>query len=54
MQVGDLSTLLVWAAATAFLLSLIAYAVDESGDEVVVSVLGVFSGGQDWASALRV
>lgn len=34
--------------------TLVAYAVDYSGDEVVVSVLGVFSGGQDWESALRV
>lgn len=34
--------------------TLVAYAVDESGDEVLVSVLGVFSGGQDWESALRV
>ncbi|ASR55373.1 c-type cytochrome biogenesis protein CcsB [Cellulomonas sp. PSBB021] len=28
MQVGDLSTLLVWAAATAFLIALVAYTVD--------------------------
>ena len=34
--------------------TLIAYAVDESDGEVVVSVLGIFSGGQDWESALRV
>jgi toxin ParE1/3/4 len=34
--------------------TLIAYAVDESVDEVVVSVLGVFSGGQDWEPELRV
>lgn len=34
--------------------TVVAYAVDESEDEVVVSVLGVFSGGQDWESALRV
>jgi toxin ParE1/3/4 len=33
--------------------TLVAYEVDESGDEVVVNVLGVFQGGQDWESALR-
>lgn len=28
--------------------------VDESSDEFVVNVLGVFHGGQDWEAALRV
>lgn len=32
--------------------TLIAYTVDNSADEVVVSILGVFHGGQDWESAL--
>ena len=34
--------------------TLVGDAVDESWDEVVVSVFGVFSGGQDWESTLRV
>lgn len=34
-------------------LTLIAYEVDESADELVVTVLGVFHGGQDWEAALR-
>ena len=33
--------------------TLIAYEVDESSGEVVVNVLGVFHGGQDWEAALR-
>lgn len=33
--------------------TLIAYTVDESGGELVVSILGVFHGGQDWEPALR-
>jgi plasmid stabilization system protein ParE len=33
--------------------TLIAYEVDESSDELVVNVLGVFHGGQDWEAALR-
>lgn len=32
--------------------TLIAYEVDESADEFVVNVLGVFHGGQDWEAAL--
>jgi len=32
--------------------TLVAYEVDESSDEVVVNVLGVFHGGQDWEAAL--
>jgi plasmid stabilization system protein ParE len=34
--------------------TLVAYDVDESSDEVVVNVLGVFHGGQDWEAALGV
>jgi toxin ParE1/3/4 len=33
--------------------TLIAYAVDESSGGLVVNVLGVFHGGQDWDAALR-
>lgn len=33
--------------------TLIAYEVDESSNDVVLNVLGVFHGGQDWTSALR-
>lgn len=33
--------------------TLIAYAVDGTGDDLVVSIVGVFHGGQDWESALR-
>jgi toxin ParE1/3/4 len=33
--------------------TLIAYDVDESSGELVVNVLGVFHGGQDWEAALR-
>ena len=33
--------------------TLIAYVVDESSDELVVNILGVFHGGQDWGAALR-
>jgi toxin ParE1/3/4 len=33
--------------------TLIAYDVDESSGELVVNVLGVFHGGQDWQAALR-
>ncbi|MCG6566889.1 type II toxin-antitoxin system RelE/ParE family toxin [Tessaracoccus sp. ZS01] len=32
--------------------TLIAYEVDESSGELVVNVLGVFHGGQDWETAL--
>lgn len=32
--------------------TLVAYEVDESSAEVVVNVLGVFHGGQDWEAAL--
>ncbi len=32
--------------------TLIAYAVDESSGEVVVNILGVFNGGQNWEAAL--
>jgi len=32
--------------------TLIAYAVDESAGDVVVNVLGVFHGGQNWEAAL--
>ena len=32
--------------------TLIAYEIDESSGELVVNVLGVFHGGQDWESAL--
>lgn len=34
--------------------TLIAYEVDESSDELVVNVVGVFHGGQNWEAALRV
>ena len=34
--------------------TLIAYEVDESGDELVVNVLGVFHAGQNWEAALGV
>lgn len=33
--------------------TLIAYEIDESGDMLIVNVLGVFHGGQDWETALR-
>lgn len=33
--------------------TLIAYEVDESSGEVVVNILWVFHGGQDWEAALR-
>ncbi len=33
--------------------TLIAYDVVESSDELVVNIIGVFHGGQDWESALR-
>jgi toxin ParE1/3/4 len=33
--------------------TLIAYVVDESSGKLVVNVLGVFHGGQDWEAALR-
>jgi toxin ParE1/3/4 len=39
-------------ASTFKMRTLIAYEVDESSDEVVVNVLGVFHGGQDWEAAL--
>jgi toxin ParE1/3/4 len=32
--------------------TLVAYEVDESSGEVVVNVLGVFHGGQDWEATL--
>ena len=32
--------------------TLVAYEVDESSGELVVNVLGVFHGGQDWEAAL--
>ena len=32
--------------------TLVAYEVDESSDELVVNILGVFHGGQDWEAAL--
>ena len=32
--------------------TLVAYEVDESSDELVVNILGVFHGGQDWETAL--
>lgn len=33
--------------------TLVAYEVDESSGELVVNVLGVFHGGQNWEAALR-
>jgi plasmid stabilization system protein ParE len=33
--------------------TLVVYDVDESSGEVVVNVLGVFHGGQDWAATLK-
>lgn len=33
--------------------TLIAYEVDESSGQLVVNILGVFHGGQDWEAALR-
>lgn len=33
--------------------TVIAYEVDESSGELVVNILGVFHGGQDWEAALR-
>jgi plasmid stabilization system protein ParE len=32
--------------------TLVAYEVDESSGELVVNILGVFHGGQDWKAAL--
>lgn len=32
--------------------TLVAYEVDQSSDEVVVNILGVFHGGQNWEAAL--
>lgn len=32
--------------------TLVAYALDESSDELVVNILGVFHGGQDWEAAI--
>ena len=32
--------------------TLVAYAVDETSDELVVNILGVFHGGQDWEAVL--
>lgn len=32
--------------------TLVAYEVDESAAELVVNILGVFHGGQDWEAAL--
>lgn len=32
--------------------TLIAYEVDESSAETIVTILGVFHGGQDWAAVL--
>jgi plasmid stabilization system protein ParE len=34
--------------------TLVAYELDESSDEFVVNVLGIFHGGQDWEAALGV
>lgn len=33
--------------------TIIAYALDGTGDDLVVTIVGVFHGGQDWESALR-
>ena len=33
--------------------TLIAYEVDEAGGEIVVTVLGVFHGGQDWTTSIK-
>lgn len=33
--------------------TLVAYEVDESSGELVVNILGIFHGGQDWETALR-
>lgn len=33
--------------------TLVAYEVDEPEDEVVINILGVFHGGQEWAAELR-
>lgn len=33
--------------------TVIAYEVDDSADEVVVSVLSVFHGGQDWEATVQ-
>lgn len=33
--------------------TLIAYEVDESSDELVVNILGVFHGGQNWEATLK-
>jgi toxin ParE1/3/4 len=32
--------------------TLVAYEVDESSGELVVNILGVFHGGQDWEAAI--
>jgi toxin ParE1/3/4 len=32
--------------------TLVAYVADESSDELVVAILGVFHGGQDWEATL--
>lgn len=32
--------------------TLVAYALDESSDEIMINILGVFHGGQDWKAAL--
>lgn len=32
--------------------TLVAYALDESSDEIVINILGVFHGGQDWEASL--
>jgi toxin ParE1/3/4 len=33
--------------------TIVAYEIDTSGPDLVVTVLGVFHGGQDWSTALR-
>lgn len=32
---------------------MVAYELDESSGEVVINILGVFHGGQDWENVLR-
>ena len=52
-QAGHATTS-AWICTTVFRRrTLIAYEVDQSSGHVVVNVLGVFSGGQDWEAALR-
>ena len=34
--------------------TLVAYEVDTLSDEIVINILGVFHGGQDWEAALHV